>query len=186
MKQEACRQCGPNLQLLKGLTFSELGPECVWESGINCSFHWYFNKMHPRWWKHKTAGRTGSICKGRGKDCIKPAESVIQARAENSHITSKNFTLQFWFILSSISMQREYEKIIKLMKWYYLYQKISIYLISIFLSYCNGDVQVPLRNSDLLILQNAWALPFWISPWVRYDMPKAHRPLFSEHSTARD
>lgn len=51
-------------------------------------------------------------------------------------------------------MQREYEEIIKFMKWCYLYQKLSIYLICIFLSYCNGDVQVPFRNSDLLITQN--------------------------------
>lgn len=85
VKQE-CRQCRPDLQLLKGLTSSDLGPECVWESGLNSSFNWYFNKMHPRWWEHKIAGRTGSICKARGKDCIKPAVPVMQARADKSHI----------------------------------------------------------------------------------------------------
>lgn len=57
-------------------------------------------------------------------------------------------------------MQREYEENIKLMKWYYLYQKLSIYLICILLSYYNGDVPVPLRNSDLLIIQNTQVLPF--------------------------
>lgn len=87
VKQEECRQCGPDLQLLKGLSSSDLGPGCVWESGINSSFNWYFNKMHPRWWEHKVAGRTGSICKARVKDCIKPSVPVIQARADNSHTT---------------------------------------------------------------------------------------------------
>lgn len=87
MEKEECRKCAPDLQQLKRLTSSDLGPEYVWESALNSSCNWYFNKMHPRWWEHKIAGGTGSICKARGKDCIKPAEPVFQAKADNSPIT---------------------------------------------------------------------------------------------------
>lgn len=37
-------------------------------------------------------------------------------------------------------MLTEYEEIIKLKKWYYLYQKLPTHLICIFLSYCKGDL----------------------------------------------
>lgn len=86
VKQE-CRQCGPDWQLRKGLTSSDLGPECVWESEFNSYFNCYFNKTHTRGWEHKIAGRTGRICKARGKDCTKLAAPVMQARADNCHIT---------------------------------------------------------------------------------------------------
>lgn len=45
-------------------------------------------------------------------------------------------------------------EVIKLLKYYYLYQKLSVSLTCIFPSYCIDDVQALLKNSELLIEQN--------------------------------
>lgn len=43
---DICRHSGPDLQVLKRLTYTDLGSKHVWESGLNTLFDWYFNKMH--------------------------------------------------------------------------------------------------------------------------------------------